>query len=99
MYTIPFVQSKCSCFNFGLIWGLSPGLWKSARKPSRKIFVGIAGEVDEEASGVSVVVVDLVAFAGLEAFDAADAASARALAAASFEPKSSVKIVSKEDLT
>ena len=96
MYTCPLVQAKCCSFNFGSLWGFSPGMWNSDKNPSRKMLVGMTGDVDDEASAGGVGAG--LAFGGF-ALGAEAAASARAFAAASFVPKSSVKSFSSEVLT
>jgi hypothetical protein len=37
-----------------LIWGFSPTLWNSDRKPSSKMRVGMLGPVDDDATAVEV---------------------------------------------
>ena len=90
---MPLVHSRCSSFNLVSICGFSPGLWNSDKNPSRKMFVGMRGDVELEASDDDDTGAGLASFLGFEV-DAVT--SARAFAAASFVPNSSVKIASRE---
>lgn len=99
--TDPFVHSKCRSLSSERICGFSPGLWNSAKNPSWKIFVGMTGPLDVEASGIGAGGAGLGFWvtAALELSALAAAwACARAAAAASFVPKSSVNMVSRDDL-
>lgn len=98
VYTFPLVHSRCSSFSLVSICGFSPGLWNSDKSPSRKIFVGIDDDADEELDA-SALAETGACFASFLGFEEDEATSALAFAAASFVPKSSVKMLSMEVLT